>query len=142
MVVRNTSAFRTSAMNSSVSRSKSVHKIYISSIANSAMPKSRKLYSNMLYLHFLREVPPQMREFLVCRNAGNKQAIFVAHRHTANNSGIADRGVYDWDVLGQLCLENTVEILRAPHRCEAIRICQACENTDLTAALKSRTDSH
>ncbi len=95
-----------------------------------------------LDLDLVREGVLDVLHLLIGGRVGQQQPVLVADGHAADDARAADAGVDDRDVLGELGLEDRVEILRPADRDQAVRVGQLGEHANVVAVLELAAHSH
>lgn len=111
-------------------------------VRGDAVAECRQPLLHALHDDRVRQRVADVLHLLVRGGAGQQQAALVAHGHAAHEAAAGDAGVHHRDVVGQLRLERAVEVLRAAHAHEAVRVGELGEHADLVTVLELAADRH
>jgi len=97
---------------------------------------------NALDLDGIGKRVAEMLELLISGNGRNDEAVLVAGDEAADGAGFTNGGVDDGDVVGELLLEDGVEVLGGTEGTEAVGVCELGEDTDVVGRFEAGTEGH
>mmetsp|Transcript_93164 Transcript_93164/g.266207 ORF Transcript_93164/g.266207 Transcript_93164/m.266207 type:complete len:328 (-) Transcript_93164:37-1020(-) len=104
--------------------------------------KRREALLDSLDHHAVRQRVPQVLQLLVCASVRNQEPSPVAHDSPADYPRASDRCLDHRNVISQLRLEHTIEVLAAANSRDAVTVRERGEDADLVRGLELEARSH
>jgi hypothetical protein len=111
-------------------------------VAADAVSEGRETLLDALDLDGVGQRVSNVLQFLVGGDGGQEQAVLVAGDEAADGAGLADGDVDDGNVVGELLLEDGVEVLRRAEGTEAVGVGELGEDTNVVGGFEASTESH